>query len=107
MREGTQGLCPRTPGVLRFGATSRLGRLTLGRALNEDAVVGWRIGLRRSATRAPAGCHTAEGRADLLRPIQLYPNCWWAPRRKTPGLGAEPQDTSSSLSSWPLLSDNQ
>jgi hypothetical protein len=64
-------------------------------------------GLRRSATRAPVGCHTAEDRAESLRPIQPYPNCWWHQSAKLQGLGAEPQDSSSSLFPLALLSDSQ
>jgi hypothetical protein len=85
--KGTQGLCPRTPGVLRWDAAGRLGRLTSGRAEHEDVAVGWKIGLRRSATRAPADCHTARHRAELLRPVQPHPVCRRHPSVKLRGGG--------------------
>ncbi len=71
--------------------------LTLSRPGNEDVSAAWRIGLRRSATRAPVGCHTAMDRADLLRPIPPHPTCRRHQSAKLRGLGQSPKKRFSLL----------
>ena len=72
-------------GVQQIGAQRLAGLAIFG----DDEPAGWRIELRRSATRAPAGRQTAEDRAEFLRPIRLSfaHICWRRPCVKLRGCG--------------------